>query len=126
MAMTDGDLQPLLRDGIVAMRPLQQADWSALFAVSSDPLIWAAHPAHDRWQEDVFRRFFEDAIASGGALLATDLASGAVIGTSRYDRQRADADEVEIGWTMLARDRWGGPDERGDEAADDRPRPADR
>lgn len=101
------DAQPVLTDGAVILRPLVPADWDALFGVASDPLIWAGHPAHDRWQEPVFRRFFADALASGGALVVTD-PDGAIIGSSRYDRGRAGPDEVEIGWTFLARSRWGG------------------
>lgn len=102
------DSQPVLSDGVVALRPLATGDFDALFAVASDPLIWALHPAHDRWQEPVFRRFFDDAIACGGALAAVDPADGAIIGSSRYDRERADPGEVEIGWTFLARAYWGG------------------
>jgi len=102
------DLQPTLRGDRVALRPLAAADWDALFAIASDPLIWAGHPAHDRWQEPVFRRFFDDGLASGGGLVATDAASGAVIGFSRYDRARVEPGEIEIGWTFLSRDRWGG------------------
>ena len=102
------DLQPTLDGTIVALRPLVAADWRALFAIASDPLIWAVHPAHDRWQEPVFRRFFDEALASGGGLVATDPASGAVIGFSRYDRARVEPGEIEIGWTFLARAYWGG------------------
>ena len=43
--------------------PCAADDWDALFAVASDPLIWEQHPAHDRWQEPVFRAFFDDALA---------------------------------------------------------------
>jgi RimJ/RimL family protein N-acetyltransferase len=84
-------------------------DWAALYAVASDPLIWAVHPAHDRWQEPVFRRFFDDALASGGALVAIDPATNNLIGSSRFDRTRAEPGEIEIGWTFLARRYWGGP-----------------
>jgi RimJ/RimL family protein N-acetyltransferase len=76
--------------------------------VASDPLIWEVHPAHDRWQEPVFRRFFDDGLASGGMLVAIDRATGAIIGSSRYDFGRAEQGEVEIGWTFLARSHWGG------------------
>jgi RimJ/RimL family protein N-acetyltransferase len=106
--MNSFDAQPTLEDALVRLRPLRADDWEALFAVASDPLIWEVHPAHDRWQERVFRKFFEDAMASGGALAAIDPATGEIIGSSRYDRGRAGPGEVEIGWTFIARRYWGG------------------
>lgn len=102
------DRQPHLMGDLVDLRPATAEDFDALFAVASDPLIWQVHPAHDRWQEPVFRRFFADGLASGGMLVAIDRASGAVIGSSRYDFSRVDPDEIEIGWTFLARSHWGG------------------
>ena len=107
-AGSDLGLQPRLADEVVTLRPLEVGDWRALYAVASDPEIWAGHPAHDRWREPVFRRYFEDGLASGGALLAQDSATGAVLGSSRYDLGRAGEDEVEIGWTFVARTAWGG------------------
>lgn len=56
-----------------------------------------------------FRRFFDDAIASGGALLATLAETGEVIGSSRFHGYEPEIREVEIGWTFLARSYWGGP-----------------
>ncbi len=97
-----------MRGERILLRPYRPEDYEALYAVASDPLIWEVHPAHDRWQEPVFRRFFADGLASGGMLVAIDRASGAVIGSSRYDFGRAEPDEVEIGWTFLARSHWGG------------------
>lgn len=102
------DRQPHLIGELIELRPATADDFNTLFAVASDPLIWEVHPAHDRWQEPVFRRFFADGLASGGMLVAIDRATGAVIGSSRYDFGRAEPDEVEIGWTFLARSRWGG------------------
>ena len=102
-------LQPTLLHPLVKLRPLHVDDWAALCAVASDPLIWAVHPAHDRSQEPVFRRFFDDALASGGALVAIDPATNDLIGSSRFDRARAEPGEIEIGWTFLARRYWGGP-----------------
>ncbi|WP_245858212.1 GNAT family N-acetyltransferase [Sphingomonas guangdongensis] len=90
------------------LRPSTRADWGALFTVAADPLLWAVHPAHDRWQEPVFRAYFEAGIASGGALTIIDRAGDTVIGSSRFDNWNADADEIEIGWTYLARSHWGG------------------
>ena len=92
------DRQPHLTGQLVELRPATPDDFAALFAVASDPLIWEVHPAHDRWQEPVFRRFFDDGLASGGMLVAIDRATGMVIGSSRYDFGRAEPGEVEIGW----------------------------
>jgi RimJ/RimL family protein N-acetyltransferase len=106
--MTTIDLQPLLVSDALVMRPLTPDDWEALYAVAADPLIWAVHPAHNRWQEAEFRTYFEQGLASGGQLVAVDPARNAVIGASRYDRARAGPGEIEIGWTFLARAYWGG------------------
>jgi RimJ/RimL family protein N-acetyltransferase len=102
------DRQPHLTGELIELRPATPEDFDALFAVASDPLIWEVHPAHDRWQEPVFRRFFDDGLASGGMLVAIDRVTGAIIGSSRYDFARAEPGEVEIGWTFLARSYWGG------------------
>lgn len=104
--------RPVLDDGTIRLRPLVEGDWDALFAAASDPLIWEVHPAHNRWQEPVFRAFFADALAGGGALAIEEVASGRMIGSSRYDRTRVEPGEVEIGWTFLVRDHWGGATNR--------------
>ena len=102
------NLQPTLRGQLVSLRPLHAADWDALFAVACDPLIWEQHPASNRYQESVFREFFRDAMASGGAFLVHDVATAQVIGSSRYFGYDADRGDVEVGWTFLARSHWGG------------------
>ncbi|UIJ45900.1 GNAT family N-acetyltransferase [Sphingomonas cannabina] len=102
------DRQPVLEGELVRLRPSVPEDWDALYAVASDPLLWEVHPAHDRWQEPVFRAYFDGGIASGGALTIIDKATGRVIGSSRFDNWNRQADEIEIGWTYLAREYWGG------------------
>lgn len=102
------DLQPFLRGELVQLRPLRREDFDLLYAVAADPLIWEQHPASDRHRPEVFRAFFEDAIASGGALLAIDANTGEIIGSSRFHGYDETASEIEIGWTFLARSRWGG------------------
>jgi RimJ/RimL family protein N-acetyltransferase len=103
------DPQPTLVGELLELRPLRPDDFAALFSVASDPLIWEQHPNHDRWREDVFRDFFADAMADGGALAAIDRRDGRIVGSSRYHGFRDGTEEVEIGWTFLARSHWGGP-----------------
>lgn len=102
------DLQPTLRGNLVELRPLRASDFDALYAVASDPLIWEQHPERDRYREEVFRRFFSEAMESGGAFLILDRASGKVIGSTRYFGYDEQQSEIEIGWTFLARSCWGG------------------
>ena len=105
--------QPVLEGELLMLRPLREDDWDALLAVASDPLIWKIHPAHDRWQEAVFRAFFADALAKGGALAVIDRSSETMIGSSRYQgHEAASGGSVEIGWTFLARSHWGGGSNR--------------
>lgn len=102
------DLQPHLIGERVELRPLEEGDFHALYAVASDSLIWEQHPSWDRYKEDVFRQFFREAMASGGAFLVLDRTDGSVIGSSRYDGYDPVKSEIEIGWTFLARSHWGG------------------
>jgi RimJ/RimL family protein N-acetyltransferase len=102
------ELQPHLQGELLELRPLREDDFAALFGVASDPLIWEQHPNSDRYQEEVFKAFFRDAMQSGGALLALDRNDGRVIGSSRYFGYDEANSEVEIGWSFLARSHWGG------------------
>ena len=104
----DFEYQPVLKGELVELRPLRADDYEALYAVASDPGIWEQHPAVDRYQEAVFREFFQEALACGGTLVAVDAEDGRVIGSSRFHDYDAGRREVEIGWTFLARSHWGG------------------
>ena len=102
------DLQPTLKDSLIVVRPLRPEDFDALFAVASDPLIWEQHPSHDRYELPVFRAFFKEALDSGGAFAIVDAKTGRIIGSSRFHAYGNFRREVEIGWTFLAREYWGG------------------
>lgn len=102
------ELQPTLTGELVELRPLLVDDWDALFAVASDLLIWEVHPEPDRYTEPVFRKFFSGALEAGGAFVVLDRATRKIIGSSRYSHYDPDRSEIEIGWTFLARDYWGG------------------
>ena len=102
------ELQTHLVGDLVELRPLRPEDWEGLFAVASDPLIWEQHPAYDRYQEEVFKEFFQEALESGGALVVIDRTTQDIIGSSRYFGYDPEKREIEIGWTFLARSHWGG------------------
>jgi N-acetyltransferase len=102
------NFQPRLVGTQLSLRPMRVEDHDPLFAVASDPLIWALHPDPSRAEISGFDRFFGESLASGGALIVTDNLSGEVIGASRYYDFDAAAKEVAIGYTFLARSRWGG------------------
>lgn len=102
------DLQPVLRGALLELRPLRAEDFSALYGVASDPLIWEQHPNSDRYRAEVFKEFFREALASGGALVAIDCKDSRIIGSSRYHGYDEEKSEIEIGWTFLARSHWGG------------------
>jgi len=111
------DLQPHLVGDLVELRPLRPQDFSDLYAVASDPLIWEQHPASDRYKPAVFKKFFSDALESGGAFVVLDRKDpdrtnkdkdGRIIGSSRFYGYDERNSEIEIGWTFLARSHWGG------------------
>lgn len=106
------DRQPVLEGERLLLRPLRPDDWAALYGVAANPQVWELHPANDRWQEAIFRSFFDDALAQGGALAVIDKVSGALIGSSRFQSHRPEESEVEIGWTFLATSHWGGATNR--------------
>ncbi len=102
------DRQPSLENDLVLIRPLKAEDFDTLFAVASDPLIWEQHQNKDRHTLENFTQFFDWSLASKGALLILDKKNGTVIGSSRYKIIDAENGVVEIGWSFLGRDHWGG------------------
>jgi RimJ/RimL family protein N-acetyltransferase len=100
--------QPTLEGDLVLLRPTRAGDWAEMFAAASDPLIWAGHPAKDRYTEPRFREYFEGALASGGALTILDKTDGCIVGCSRYHDHDAERRRVEIGYSFLVRACWGG------------------
>jgi N-acetyltransferase len=102
------DLQPDLKGELIELRPLTPGDWDDLFAVASDSLIWEQHPESDRYTEEVFKVFFREALESGGAFVVIDRATQEIIGSTRFYGYDPEKSEIEIGWTFLAREYWGG------------------
>ncbi len=106
--MTMTRWQPTLEGPRLWLRPLTEADRDALYVAADDPELWAGHPFPDRWRPSQFRIFFDEVMATRGAMAITDRSSGAVIGSSTFHSYRPKRSEVEIGKTFLARSYWGG------------------
>ena len=102
------DKQPSLSGSLVTLRPLEATDFDDLYAVASDPEIWALHPAWNRYQLPIFRVLFEESLESGGAMIVIDNETGEIIGSSRFHIADATSGRAEIGWSYLARSHWGG------------------
>lgn len=102
------NLQPILEDDLIVLKPLSKEHFESLYEVAKDPLIWEQHPCFDRYKKEVFTEFFADSIKSKGAFVIIDKANGKVIGSTRYRMLREDGKAVEIGWSFLSRDKWGG------------------
>lgn len=105
--MDSNFLQPTLSNEQVILKPLREKDFDELYQIASDPEIWTQHPNPDRYKKDVFKTYFDGAMASGGAFLITDRESGSVAGSSRYyDYNQAD-NSIFIGYTFYSRKFWG-------------------
>jgi RimJ/RimL family protein N-acetyltransferase len=102
------ELQPSIHNERIRIEPLQAGDFEVLYAVAADPLVWEQHPNKERYKREVFQNFFKGAIESAGAFCVFDNSNGELIGSSRY----YDLDEAKrlvcIGYTFIARSRWGG------------------
>src|SRR5687768_12799767 len=97
------NLQPLLKNNLIELNPLRETDFEALYAVTSDPLIWEQHPDKLRHTRGGFKKYFDGGIESGSAFLISDVASGDIIGCTRYYDHDAAKKQIAIGWTFLAR-----------------------
>ena len=100
--------QPVLENDKVRIRPLLESDFESLFALASDPLVWAQHPVPDRYKQDVFENYFRGGIESKGAVLVMDAATDQVIGSSRFYDFNPEDNSILIGYTFFGREFWGG------------------
>jgi len=102
------NLQPNLENDLVQLRPLIQDDYGPLYQAAKDPLIWIQHPNHDRYNKKEYSNFFTESLDSGGALVVMDKSKNIMIGSSRFHPVEEVENAIEIGWSFLARDYWGG------------------
>ncbi len=101
------DFQPVLESDYVLLRALQSVDLEPLYQVAKDPMIWEQHPCKRNLRPE-FEKFFLESIESNGALIVIDKKTNTIIGSSRYNPILGFENGVEIGWTFLSRNYWGG------------------
>ncbi|MBS1606490.1 MAG: GNAT family N-acetyltransferase [Bacteroidetes bacterium] len=101
------NLQPILENESVLVTPLHEEDFESLYAVASDPMIWEQHPNKDRWQREVFKKFFEGAMESKGAFKIIDKKTGEVAGSTRFYNFNGEDKSIAIGYTFYATKYWG-------------------
>lgn len=91
-----------------ALDALVEADFEALYAVAADPMIWEQHPESNRWQRDIFSRFFSNGLANDlGCFCIRERDTGVVVGSTRYYGFNEVKRCVHIGFTFIARKYWG-------------------
>jgi N-acetyltransferase len=105
------DPQPTLQGFGLTVRPLRETDRDGLAEAASDPAIWVGHPASNRYQREVFDRYFDTLLSIGGALIILD-DDQRVIGCTAYYTDTNHPSRLSLGFTFLVRDLWGGATNR--------------
>jgi len=62
------DPPPPLSDAEYSVLPMTQGDRATLIAAAGDPLIWAGHPAVERYRPEVFEPYFDVLVCAGGVV----------------------------------------------------------
>ena len=101
------NVQATLENENVKLVPLNPNDFEELFSVASDPKIWEQHPNKDRYQREVFEKFFQGAIESIGAFKIMDKSSNEVAGSTRFYDYNPKENSIFIGYTFYATKFWG-------------------
>ncbi|MCK9641573.1 MAG: GNAT family N-acetyltransferase [Prolixibacteraceae bacterium] len=98
----------ILESDLLKIVPLIEADFDNLYKAASDPIIWEQHPANDRYKLEVFKPYFDGAIAGKSAFKIIDKSTNQMIGSTRYYDYNPEKSGIAIGFTFLAKEYWGG------------------
>lgn len=102
------DLQPILKDELITLRPVRESDFDELYRAASDPLIWEQHPSRGRFLKENFTPYFREAVEWKSGFVVIDNKTGRLIGNTRYYDLDLSERSVAIGYTFLAKEYWGG------------------
>ncbi len=83
----------------------EKKNFSDLYDVAKDPQLWVQHNAKDRWQKEIFSKFFNKGLDNENGLLAIiDKKNNEIIGSTRYYPHK---EKLSIGYTFISRKYWG-------------------
>jgi len=110
---TLSDLQPIvLRGSYIYLEPLAERHAAELFAIGTEESMWTYLPSGPLLSEDDALQFIQRALArrlwkSEFPYALRLCASGALIGSMRYQDIQPVHRSVEIGWTFVHPSQWG-------------------
>lgn len=99
---------PTLEGPSLLVRPIKKDDFEGLYQVAADPVLWSLHSEPNRYERQVFQKFFDKMVSPPQALVVIDKTTSQVIGSSRYYDYLPQEQSVVIGYTFLAKKYWGG------------------
>jgi RimJ/RimL family protein N-acetyltransferase len=107
------DNPPVLDGELVRMEPLAERHREPLRSALSDHAVWRWVKIDAARDPALFDGWFDQALANVAARAEFAFATvrredGAAIGSSRYLALRPDDRGLEIGWTLVSRQAWGG------------------
>ncbi|MBA2615616.1 MAG: GNAT family N-acetyltransferase [Actinobacteria bacterium] len=109
--MTWPGLATRLEGRIVVLEPLAAGHGEGLWAAAEDPEVWQWMIVHADESREVWREWFESALAQSAAgneaaFAVCARASGEPLGSTRYLSLRPEHRGLEIGYTWLGRAAW--------------------
>lgn len=89
-----------LENELASLKFLTQKDFEKLYAVASNPEIWAQHPDSSRYTSKGFSTYFDKLMATDCPFLIKDRRSNDVIGASSFYEYDIKQKSVAIGYTF--------------------------
>ncbi|MDC1359308.1 GNAT family N-acetyltransferase [Gammaproteobacteria bacterium] len=87
---------------------IKESHFKEIYAVANNPVIWKQHPEKNRWKEEVFLIFFQNAMQNElGCFGIFDKDSNKFIGSTRFYSSSKEGNSVRIGYTFLSPEYWG-------------------